>query len=57
MTQLQEFLFNSSFGKIKEIRDYMMKNYNVYCGSIKELEKVINEYIPNGNILEEMYNK
>lgn len=33
MTQLQEFLFELSFGEIKKIRDYMLKRYNVYCAA------------------------
>ena len=43
MTQLQQFLF-----------EYMLKRYNVYCGSMKDLEQAINDYIPNEDILEEL---
>lgn len=42
MAQLQEFLFELSFGEIKKIRDYMLKRYNVYCGSMKKLEQALN---------------
>lgn len=55
MTQLQEFLFELSFGEIKKVRDYMLKRYNVYCGSMKKLEQAINDYIPNEDILTELY--
>lgn len=33
MTQLQQFLFELSFGQTRKIREYMLKRYNVYCGS------------------------
>ena len=56
MTQLQEFLFELSFGEIKKVRDYMLKKYNVYCGSMKKLEQAINDHIPNEDILVELYN-
>lgn len=55
MTQLEKFLFELSFGEIKKIRDYMLKRYHVYCGSMKDLEQAINDYIPNEDILEELY--
>lgn len=32
----------------------MLKRYNVYCGSMKDLEQAINDYIPNEDILEEL---
>lgn len=54
MTQLQQFLFELSFGQIRKIREYMLKRYNVYCGSMKDLEQAINDYIPNEDILEEL---
>lgn len=47
MTQLQQFLFELSFGQTRKIREYMLKRYNVYCGSMKDLEQAINDYIPN----------
>ena len=53
MTQLQQFLFELSFGQTRKIRD-MLKRYNVYCGSMKDLEQAINDYIPNEDILEEL---
>lgn len=34
MTQLQQFLFELSFGQTGKIREYMLKRYNVYCGSM-----------------------
>ena len=54
MTQLQQFLFELSFGQIGKIRKYMLKRYNVYCDSMKDLEQAINDYIPNEDILEEL---
>nr|DAI13806.1 MAG TPA: hypothetical protein [Caudoviricetes sp.] len=54
MTQLQEFLFELSFGEIRKIRDYMLKRYSVYCGSMKKLEQAINDYIPDEDILDEL---
>ena len=45
MTQLQQFLFELSFGQTRRIREYMLKRYNVYCGSMKDLEQAINDYI------------
>lgn len=42
MTQLQQFLFELSFGQTRKIREYMLKRYNVYCGSMKDLEQAIN---------------
>lgn len=33
MTQLQQFLFELSFGQTKRIREYMLKRYNAYCSS------------------------
>jgi len=54
MTQLQKFLFELSFGEIKKIRDYMLKKYNVYCGSMEKLEQAINAYIVT-DILEELH--
>lgn len=54
MTQLQQFLFELSFGQTRRIREYMLKRYNVYCGSMKDLEQAINDYIPNEDILEEL---
>lgn len=54
MTQLQEFLFELSFGEIKKVRSYMLKRYNVYCSSMKKLEQAINDHIPNEDILEEL---
>lgn len=53
MTQLQQFLFELSFGQTRKIREYMLKRY-VYCGSMKDLEQAINDYIPNEDILEEL---
>lgn len=54
MTQLQQFLFELSFGQIRRIREYMLKQYNVYCSSMEDLEQAINDYIPNEYILEEL---
>ena len=54
MTQLEKFLFELSFGEIKKIREYMSKRYHVYCGSMKDLEQAINDYIPDEDILEEL---
>ena len=54
MTQLQQFLFELSFGQARRIREYMLKRYNVYCSSMKDLEQAINDYIPNEDILEEL---
>lgn len=54
MTQLQQFLFELSFGQTRRIREYMLKRYNVYCDSMKDLEQAINGYIPNEDILEEL---
>lgn len=53
MTQLQEFLFELSFGEIKKVREYMLKRYNVYCGSMEKLAREIDERIPAP--LEELY--
>lgn len=44
MTQLQQFLFELSFGQTRRIREYMLKRYNAYCGSMKDLEQAINDY-------------
>ena len=54
MAQLQQFLFELLFGQTRRIREYMLKRYNVYCGSVKDLEQAINGYIPNEGILEEL---
>ena len=54
MTQLQQFLSELSFGQTKRIHKYMLKRYNVYCSSMKDLEQAINDYIPNEDILEEL---
>ena len=54
MTQLQQFLFELSFGQTRKIREYMLKRYNVYCSSMKALEQAINDYIPIEDILEEL---
>lgn len=54
MTQLQQFLFELSFEQTRKIREYILKRYNVYCGSMKDLEQAINDYIPNEDILEEL---
>ena len=54
MTQLQEFLFKLTFGEIKKIRDYMLKRYNVYCGTMESLEQPINNNIPSEDILVEL---
>lgn len=54
MTQLQQFLFELSFRQTRKIREYMLKRYNVYCSSMKDLEQAINDYIPNKDILEEL---
>lgn len=54
MTQLQQFLFELSFGQTRKIREYMLKRYNVYCDSMKDLEQAINDYMPNEDILEEL---
>lgn len=54
MAQLQRFLFELSFGQTRRIREYMPKRYGVYCGSMKDLEQAINDYIPNEDILEEL---
>lgn len=55
MTQLQEFLFELSFEEIKKIRYYMLKRYSIYCGSMKELEQAIIDYISDEDILTELY--
>lgn len=55
MTQLQEFLFSQSITKLNKIRLYMLKRYNVYCSSMKDLEQAINDYVPNESMLEELY--
>lgn len=55
MTQLQQFLFSQSITKLNKIRLYMLKRYNVYCGSMKDLEQAINDYIPDEDIFEELY--
>ena len=54
MTQLQQFLFELSFRQTRKILEYMLKRYNVYCSSMKDLEQAINDYIPNKDILEEL---
>lgn len=54
MTQLQQFLFELSFGQTRKIREYMLKRYNVYCESMKDLEQAINDYIPDEDISEEL---
>ena len=54
MTQLQQFLFELSFEQTRRIREYMLKRYNAYCSSMKDLEQAINDYIPNEDILEEL---
>ena len=54
MTQLQQFLFELSFEQTRKIREYMLKRYNVYCDSMKDLEQAINDYIPNEDISEEL---
>lgn len=54
MTQLQQLLFELSFGQIRRIHEYMLKRYDVYCGSMEDLEQAINDYIPNEDILEEL---
>lgn len=54
MTRLQQFLFELSFGQTKRIREYMLKRYNAYCSSMKDLEQAINDYIPDEDILEEL---
>lgn len=54
MTQLQQFLFELSFGQTRKIREYMLKRYNVYCDTMKDLEQAINDYIPDEDILEEL---
>lgn len=54
MTQLQEFLFNQSITELNKIRLYMLKRYNVYCKTLKDLEQSINDYIPGEYIIEEL---
>lgn len=54
MAQLQQFLSELSFGQTRKIRGYMLERYNVYCGSMKDLEQAINGYIPDEDILEEL---
>lgn len=54
MTQLQQFLFELSFGQTRKIHEYMLKRYNVYCDTMKDLEQAINDYIPDEDILEEL---
>lgn len=54
MTQLQEFLFKLTFGEIKKIRDYMLKRYCVYCGTMESLEQAISNNIPDEDILVEL---
>ena len=53
MAQLENFLFELSFGDLKKIRDYMLKRYNVYCNSMSKLAREIDERIPEP--LEELY--
>lgn len=53
MAQLESFLFELSFGDIKKIRDYVLKRYHVYCGSVAKLAKEIGERLPEP--LEELY--
>ena len=53
MTQLESFLFELSFGDVKKIRDYMLKRYHVYCGSMVKLAKEIDERLLDP--LEELY--
>ena len=55
MTPLQEFLFNLSITKLNRIHLYMLKRYNVYCESLKDIEQAINDYIPDEDILEELH--
>ena len=55
MTQLQEFLFSLSFHELQLIQSYMLKRYKTYCGSLRELEQAINDYIPDEDILDELY--
>ena len=55
MTQLQEFLFSLSFHELRLIQSYMLKRYKVYCGSLHKLEQTINDYIPDEDVLEELY--
>lgn len=55
MTQLEKFLFELSFGEIKKIRDYMLKRYHAYCGSMEDLEQAINLVWDILDILEELY--
>ena len=45
MTQLQQFLFELSFGQTRRIREYMLKRYNAYCGSMKDLEQAIRHQV------------
>ena len=33
----------------------MLKRYKVYCGSLHKLEQTINDYIPDEDVLEELY--
>ena len=40
MTQLQKFLFELSFGEIKKIRDYMLKNTTYIAAQWKNLNKL-----------------
>ena len=54
MTQLDELLFKLSFSDIKKVRIYMLKKYNVYCGSMKTLEQAIYAHISNDEILCEL---
>lgn len=54
MTQLQQFLFELSFGQTERIRRYMLKRYGVYCVSMKDLEQAIYDYIPADLIEEEL---
>lgn len=54
MTQSRQFLFELSFGQAGKIREYVLKRHNAYCGSMKDLEQAINDYIPNEDILEEL---
>lgn len=54
MTELQKFLFELSFNDVKKIREYMLRRYIVYCGSMAKLEQAINEYIPDEDILSEL---
>lgn len=61
MKRLEKFLSELSFGQIEKIRGYMLKRYNVYCGSTNDfkqakndIKRAINNHMPGEDVLEEL---